>query len=391
MLEIVFGILVGLLLGFTAGIIPGMHPNFLAALLFSQFGEWWILPATITMLVSAQFFEFIRATYLFVPEESNVLAMHPIFKFVNEGKAVVAIKLCAVGLLCAFMIGIIASPLLVKIVPIVFVWFKPFVPYALLIVATILILRDKKKIAALGVFLLAGIIGYFGLNMLNQPLLILLTGFFGFPILLQVKTKMPKQIKSVEYRVEKQDVARGLGSAFFSSLLLTFIPAVGPAQASFFSRGFLKKTEEFMVAIGAISGFDIIFSSILLFSVGRARIGTLEMLGTKFSFDLNTLIIVLLLALTVAIVSYLVTLRLSISFAEISQKINYRYVAISVAILILGAIVYFDGALGVAFFASAIGIGLLANKLKTSMTHCMGSLIIPTLGYYFFNLIFFIN
>ena len=181
MIEIIFGVLIGLLLGFVAGIVPGMHPNFLAAILLMQFGDWWVLPATITMLVSAQFFEFIRATFLFVPEEGNVLAMHPIFRFVSEGKAVVVIKLCTIGLLSAFMIGIISSPVLVKVVPLAFVWFKPYVPYALLLVATMLILRDKKKIAALGVFLLAGLVGYFGLKTLNQPLLILLTGFFGFP------------------------------------------------------------------------------------------------------------------------------------------------------------------------------------------------------------------
>lgn len=382
-MNFLIAVLIGLVFGLISGLVPGLHPNFLAAILFTRFSEWWLLPTIVTMLVSSQFFEYIRATFLFVPEESTVLAMHPIFKFVSEGKALAAVKLCIVGVVASILVGIILSPLLIKIVPIAYQFMRPYIPFALLFIAGYLIFRDKKPFAAFGVFLLAGVIGYFGLKMLNQPLLILLTGFFGFPILLQIKTKIPEQIKSHKYPIEKRSIANGIAAALVSSLVLTFVPAVGPSQASLFSRGLLKKTEDFLISIGAISGFDIVFSLILLFSIGKARIGTLEMLGAKFAFDLNMLILTLCLSLAVAVISYFITLKLGLSFSKIAEKLNYRYVAIVVAAFIIAIALYFDSFLGILFLVASIAVGVLANKLRTNLSHCMGSLVIPTLLYYF--------
>ncbi len=372
------------MLGLASGLVPGLHPNFLGAILFSQFSEWWILPTFVTMLVSAQFFEFIRSTFLFVPEEGNVLAMHPIFKFVEEGKSLAAIKLSIIGLLASILIGIILSPILIKIVPITYSLLKPYIPFALLGISMFLIVKDVKPLAALLVFISSGVLGYFGLKLLNQPLLILLTGFFGFPIILQIKTKIPKQIKSYKYKIKKSSIFRGSFAALLSSFLLTFLPAVGPSQASLFSRSLLKKKDDFLISIGAISGFDIVFSSILLFSIGKARIGVLEMLGSKFTFDLNTLIFVLILLLAMAIISYLITLKIGLAFSKFSEKFNYRYIAILVAISIISVTLYFDGFVGILFLSAAIGIGFLANKMKTRMSNCMGSLVIPTLIWFFY-------
>jgi len=381
-MNILISILIGTVLGFIAGIVPGLHPNFLGAILLSQFNDWWILPSFVSMLVSAQFFEFIRSTFLFIPEEGNVLAMHPIFKFVEEGKSLAAIKLSIVGLLAAILIGIILSPVLIKIVPIAYKILKPYVPFILLGVSGFLIAKDIKPLAALLIFLISGTVGYFGLKMLNQPLLILLTGFFGFPIILQIKTKIPKQIKSYKYKIKKDSILRGSFAALLSSFLLTFIPAVGPSQASLFSRGLLKKRDDFLISIGAISGFDVVFSLILLFSVGKARIGVLEMLANRFTFDLNTLIFALLLSVAVALVAYLATLKIGLLFSKFSERLNYKYIAILVSILIISVTLYFDGFVGILFLSSAIAIGVLANKLKTRASHCMGSLVIPTLLFY---------
>ena len=383
-MNFIISILIGIALGMVSGLVPGMHPNFFGAIIIAQFSDWWVLPTFVSMLASSQFFEYIRSTFLFIPEEGNVLAMHPIFKFVKEGKSLAAIKLSITGLLSAILIGIIISPILVKFVPFAYKYFKPFVPYALLIVSIYLILKDKNRFGAAAIFIMAGVVGYFGLKILNQPLLILLTGFFGFPILLQIKNKIPRQIQSYKYKIEKSSIVRGSFAALISSFFLTFIPAVGPSQASLFSRGMLKKRDDFLISIGAISGFDIIFSTILLFSVGKARIGVLEMLGQKFTFNITTLILVLLLILAVGVISYFLTLKLGMVFSKISERLNYRYVAIVVGLFILGITIYFDGGWGVGFLAAATSIGILANKLKTNISNCMGSLVIPVL-FWFFN------
>lgn len=383
MIEIILYLLVGIFLGFLAGLIPGLHPNFIGILIISGFLDFNIFFVLIAMLVSASFFEFIRSIFLFVPDEGHVLAMHPIFKFVNQGKGLIALKLVLFGLLFAIFISIILSPLLVIIVPPIFLAIKDYVPFLLIIVAGYLIYKDKKPTFAFVIFLLAGTVGYYGLNNLNQPLLILLTGFFGFPVLFKIRKKVVKQIKSYEYKIPKESVYRGIGSAFFSSLMLTFLPAVGPAQASIFTRGLLKKTEDFLVSIGAIQGFDIVFSILLLYSIGKARIGILEVAGQYFSFDLYFLIISLLIVLVISLISYVITMKLGKFAIGKMDKLNYKAIAIVVIVSISIVSLFFDGFLGIFFLFTAAGIGTLADKLKTSMTHCMGSLMIPVLIYYF--------
>jgi TctA family transporter len=164
---------------------------------------------------------------------------------------------------------------------------------------------------------------------------------------------------------------------------LTFIPSVGPAQASVFSRGLLKKSEDFLVAIGVISGLDSVFSLLMLYSIGRSRVGVIEILGKGFTVDLTMLVLLLLTMLTVAIISYLLALQLGKFFSKRMGAINYRLLSIIVVLAIASAAFYFDGLVGLFFLGLAAGVGILASRLRTKMTHCMGSLMIPTLIYYF--------
>jgi putative membrane protein len=383
MIEIVVSILIGLGLGIVAGLVPGLHPNFIAVLLFTSFLNPNLIFVLVAMLISSQFFEFIRSVFLFVPNDDNVLAMHPIFKMVKEGKALFALKLCLNGLIIAILFSILASPLLILFVPPVFTAIHDFVPFMLLGIAIFLIFSDEKPFAAVLVFLSAGAVGYFGLNILHQPLLILLTGFFGLPILLSIQNKIPKQIVSYKFETPKGSIKRGLLSGFVSSFLLTFIPSVGPAQASVFSRGLLKKSEDFLVAIGVISGLDSVFSLLMLYSIGRSRVGVIEILGKGFTVDLTMLVLLLLTMLTVAIISYLLALQLGKFFSKRMATINYRLLSVIVVLAIASAAFYFDGLFGLFFLGLAAGVGILASRLKTKMTHCMGSLMIPTLIYYF--------
>ena len=108
MIDFIIYFLIGLGLGALAGIVPGMHPNLIGILSLGMLPAEGILISIVTMLVSSQFFELIKMTFLFVPEESNVLAMHPLFNFVKEGRGFVALRYCLVGLIATFLIAIIA-------------------------------------------------------------------------------------------------------------------------------------------------------------------------------------------------------------------------------------------------------------------------------------------
>ena len=383
MFELLIGIGIGFVLGIIVGLIPGFHPNLLATLLLTVLFDYSLFPIIVVMLVVASFFSFLRSIFLFVPEESHALAMHPMFQFVKQRKALVALKLCVYGLLISIIVSILLSPALIIILPVLYEYLRHYIPFFLLFVSCYLILSDKKPHFAVVIFLLAGLIGYFGLNSLNQPLLIMLTGFFGFPILLQLKKKIPRQIVSYKFDIERDSIVRGVGSSFIAGFLAIFLPAVSPAQASLLSRGLLKKSEDFLISIGAISGFNITFSTMLLHSVGRARVGSLSMLGQRFSVDLYSLILIFLLFLTFGIISYLLVLKLGKKFYRMTEKINYKYLAIGVIIFISAMALFFDSFLGIVFLAAATSIGYLASRLKTRTAHCMGCLIIPVLLFYF--------
>ena len=384
MFDFLFYLVIGFGLGAIAGLIPGMHPNLIGLISLGFLPAEGIVISIVTMLVSSQFFELIKMVFLFVPEESNVLAMHPVFSFVKQGKGIIALRYCLTGLIIAFLISIIASPLILQIVPFVITNIREYVPFILLIVASYLVLRDKKRHFAIIIFILAGIVGYFGLNSMNQPLLVLLTGFFAIPVLLELKQSFPKQILSTESKIEKPSLVRGVIAAFISSLMLVFLPAVGPAQASVFSRGILKKIEDFFVAIGAISGFDVIFSIILLFTIGKARIGILESFGHVFTVDLNLFVVMMIIALLTSVISYFIVFYSANRLALLIPRINYKKLSYIIIAFLTIIIFLFDGFVGLGFFVLAGLIGIVANKFTNSMTHCMGSLIIPTIIYLLF-------
>jgi len=106
------------------------------------------------------------------------------------------------------------------------------------------------------------------------------------------------------------------------------------------------------------------------------------MLGQKFSFNLDVFILILLLSIAVGTIAYILTARIGKLLAKAEDKINYDIVKVAVVILIISVTIYFDGAPGLLFLAAATLTGILTSKLKTNMSNCMGSLVIPTLIYY---------
>ena len=124
MFNFFIALLTGFLAGIVAGLLPGMHPNFVGIFFLGTFLDQFSFVSVIVMLVSAQFFEVLRSVFFFVPEESNVLAMHPLFKFIKEGKGLIVLKLSVIGLVTALLIGIITSPILLWAIPPIFMFVK---------------------------------------------------------------------------------------------------------------------------------------------------------------------------------------------------------------------------------------------------------------------------
>ena len=376
-------VVIGFFLGIVAGIVPGLHPNLIALVSLTAFRSPSSFVVLSVMLVTSQFFSFVRSVFLFVPDESHVLAIHPIYKFVREGKGLVALKLGITGIMIALIVSIIASPILIWIIPLLFEYVSPFIPLILLVLSGFFVLRDKRPVFALAIFLSAGLLGWFGLDSMEQPLLALFSGFFALPILLKINPHVPKQLKPGKINLKRKTIFKGSIVSMLSATIAIFLPGVGPAQASLLTRSAMKKTEEFVLSIGSLSGFNITFSAILLYTLKKSRVGALVMLGEQYLFDLNYLIVFLFLCLGFGLLAYLATLYLGRFVSNKISKINYRVVSVIVVLFVSGLVFWFDGLIGLAFLFGASLIGWWANKLGVRMANCMGSLVLPILIFYF--------
>jgi len=380
-LKLILIPILGFLLGFIAGFIPGLHYNMLGSFLL-KFVDPIILPFLfIIMLISSQFFEILKAVFLLIPNEGTSLAMHPLYKMIQKGYGLIAIKYYSIGLISSLFSSILILPLLINFIPKIYLILKPYLPYLLIIIVIIIISRDKW-IKALSVFLISGIIGYFAFQILNQPLLILLTGFFGMPLLLTQNQNFPKQMPIDNIRIENKSLIKGIITSLFSSFLLLFIPTLGHSQSSFFSRAFLRKDEEFLISLGALTGFDVMFSLTFLLTNQKARIGLLEMMKQIIKLDLKLYLLLVFIALITAMFSYIMIKKLSFLMLKISNM-NKLKINFGVLTFIFSLTFFFDGFIGLLFLILSSIIGMIAEKIKVRSTNCMGALTIPALMFYF--------
>lgn len=380
MIPFLIAIVAGIGLGILMGMTPSIHPNLVAPSILLLNSNEEIIFLLISSLVTYRFFVFVRSTFLFIPDESNVLALHPIYKLVREGKGLVALKLITAGCLTAVLVGIFLSPALTKVIPIIYNFLEEYIPFLLLGLITFLVIKDNNSLGAIAVLGLSGLIGYYGLQILSHPLTVLLSGFFAFPILLQSKGEIPKQLSAKSYKVSKERLAKGVSSSFFASFILTFLPAIGPSQASLVTKGLLKDVKEFIISIGAIGGFDIIFSTTFLLSIGKSRVGVLEISKKYLHFDQKVFIAVLMITFFVGIISYFLSREVGRSFSKLTDNLDYKKVKIGVLVTVTCLVGYLDQVTGLAFLASSAMIGLLCSKMKVRMTNCMGSLVVPIIG-----------
>ena len=152
-IEIIVVILLGILAGIFTGLIPGIHINLVALLLLasSPFLLAYTSPLIlaifiIAMSVTHTLFNAIPAIYLGAPESAdNILSVLPGHKMLLEGKAYEALTLTVIGSLGALILGLIVSPLIIKILPLAYELIQPYIGYILLITSILLIFRDSKR------------------------------------------------------------------------------------------------------------------------------------------------------------------------------------------------------------------------------------------------------
>ena len=371
--------LTGIVLGVILGLIPGLHINLVSPLLSGDITKISIIIVSATII--ANFFEFLKSCLFSVPDEGDEIAVNVLRKMISEGKMFYSIKLLGLGALMGSLICCIFYPLLKILIPLIYYNIRKYVVFFLMGISIHLIIRDKSPKKALIFFLLSGMLGIFSLNIdMKNPLLPLLSGIFGISSIIFVKKQRKKQMRFYAFLLEKKELIEGSLLGFFSALLLSFIPAIGPSQASIISSEFRKQKNEevFLVSIGSINTSDVFLSLICLYTINKARLGAFNYLISDKTF----LPVLMFIGLISSITGYFLLMYLSKIVSKNIDKINFNFVKFSVIFFVLLLCFCFDGIFGVLILILSTIMGIYAEKNKIIKSHGMGCLIIPTLIYF---------
>ena len=394
-LELIIAVLLGVLSGVITGLTPGLHINLVALILFSispfLLGYTNVIVVAsfiIAMSITHTFTDFISATYLGAPADDTALAVLPAHRLLLEGMGHEAIKLTVIGSLLCLIITIVLSPLLIFVVPIIFSYLKNYVGWLLLIVILFMIFREEnlnKKFWAFVVASLSGILGLIVFNIpnLKDPLLPMLSGLFGVSVLflsLTQKAALPIQRTTEMIKVKTKSMLKALGSGVFSGSLVSIFPGLGPAQAAVVANQIVGKIEtySYLILIGGINTVSMLLSLITLFTIEKARNGSIivvQQLLQRISLDI--LILFFAVALIAGGIATFLTLYVSKIFSTLMNKINYQLLNVGIIFLIIALSVYFSGAIGLFVLAVSTAIGLIPNIVDVSRSNSMACLLIP--------------
>lgn len=392
LIQIFIAIIIGITLGTITGLIPGIHVNLIAiilltlsAVLQNYFPLLTIITVIIAMAITHTFLDTIPATFLGAPDEDTALAVLPAHKLLLEGKGYEAVYLTVIGSLSSLILICALLPLLAVIIKHLYPLIQNIIPYLLLLIIFPLIIRERHKLNAIIIFLLAGTLGLATLNLnnLNQPLLPLLSGLFGTSTLMisiKNKTQVPYQ-KITKPIINTKQGFKAVSSAVFSGSLCSFLPGLGPAQAAIISSSITKVSQKlFLVIIGGISTVNITLSFLTLYIINKARNGavvTIQKINPYVTQE--QLIFFIAVSLTTGAIATILALKISKIASNLITKIDYQKLCKVIIILIAVLSFYFSGFLGIIVLITATALGILPHHYKVSKSHLMACLILPVI------------
>ena len=391
LIQFLISIVLGICAGTLTGLIPGIHINLIGAVLislsvtiFSKINSIYLAVFITSMAITHTFIDFIPSIFLGCPDTETELSVLPGHELLKDGRGYEAIMLATYGgLIAVLILPVLAIPISLLFSTIYnLIISKMF--WILLIIFSILILTEKKKLAALFVFLSSGIFGLCVLNIeINEPLLPMLTGLFGSSLLIlsiKNKTQIPKQ----EISFHKRNFFKPILSSVIASPLCGFLPGLGSGQAAVLGNSFLKSDREgFLTLIGATNTLVMGFSFISLYAISKTRTGAAaaikEILG-KLSWE--ALLLILVTILLSGTISFFLTKYLAKQFSKKIEKINYTKVSIMILIFLIIVIFIFSGFIGLLVLIAATFLGIFCNSLNVKKTNMMGCLLLSTMIFY---------
>ena len=391
MFYILASMLLGVIIGVIAGLCPGIHPNTFATITLPLLATTNPLYASIFLLSSTvvnSFVSTVPSILLGAPEDTDVLGVLPGHKMLINGKGYEAIRLTVIGSIGGTIFSIISLPIFYFIIPFLYNIIKPFISIILLLIVVYMVYIEKgfkKKIFSIFIFILSGILGIITLNFSNKLIFPLLSGLFGLPLLILAvftKTKFPEKFtfKYEKFNFRRISLNSIIGS--LSGIITGLLPGIGAAQATLMTQQATKSKndKDFLMALGAVTTANVIYSILALWLIGKGRSGIAVAISELINININYVLLFLCIIIISSGIAAYLTLRITKHVMNILKKINYSLLNISIIIMIFIIGFLFSGIIGLYVLIIAMFIGLIPNYVDVKRTHCMGCLIMIVLS-----------
>ena len=397
-LELVIAVVLGVLSGIFTGLFPGIHVNLISVLLLSlsplllSFTSATLLCVyIISLAITHSFLDSLPSIYLGAPDEAQALSVLPGHVLLHRGEGHNAILCTVIGSYGCLLLSLLVFPLFLFGMAIVYPIIDSLIGYFLIVIMAIMILREKgKRLITLCCFLLAGALGVVVLSMksLSQPLFPLLSGLFGFSIMLvslMQKATVPAQDLSLPLQLPISSAARAVSAASLVGFVAAFLPGFGNSQAAIVANEIIRerRAETFLTLVGGINTANMLISIGTVYALSKARNGAIVAVRELVSVvDLQMMILFLGVALVVGSIASLLTVYLSKVFSRVMSRVNYVDVIFGIILLITCLTFIFDGLVGLVILLTATCVGLMASFFGVGKNHLMGSLIVPVILYF---------
>jgi len=256
--------------------------------------------------------------------------------------------------------------------------------WILLATSFLLIFTEKKKLTALFIFLISGLLGLCVLNLgIKEPLLPLLTGLFGSSMLIiSIKNKIKIPVQELTF--SKCRMFKPLFGSVLASPLCGFLPGLGSGQAAVLGNTISKTDRKgFLVLIGATNILVMGLSFVSLYAISKTRTGAAAAIQQIIGvLSWKILLLILFAVLISGIISFFLTKYLTRFLSQKMNKINYTILSVATLSLLVIIVLIFSGFTGLLVLIASTLTGIYCNSFAVKKTHMMGCLLIPTIIYY---------
>ena len=395
--QILIAAILGIFIGIFTGLTPGVHVNLVSILVLSFssyllgiFNSVAIGSFIISLAITHTFLDALPSIYLGAPDEAQALNVLPGHRLLIKGMGHAAITYTVIGALSSLLLSLLLFPLFIFSMKVIEPVIKDYIGYFLVLIMAYMILKDKKRFFSFIMFLISGILGIIVLSLpnTNQPLLPLLSGLFGFSILVESllqKSRIPEQNTNAKLNLPKKNLVKAGAAATGMGFIAAFLPGFGSSQAAIVATNIVGdiKDEGFLTLVGGINTANMLISIATAYILNKSRNGAILVVNQLLNgINFKTMLVFLAVALIAGAAAAILTLKISKIFCKYIVKVNYKALIISILIFVFILCFTFDSWIGLLILITSTFIGIAAAELGIGKNHLMGCLILPVILFF---------